>query len=87
MSQNFIHNLHLENTLKRLIDKGRECEWTEFKENNASPVQIGEYLSALSNSAFLADEPYGYLIYGVEDTGNVTSLVEILRRLPRRALA
>jgi ATP-dependent DNA helicase RecG len=56
------------NTLLGLIAKGRECEWIEFKENNSNPELIGEYLSALSNSAFLLDEPYGYLVYGVRDS-------------------
>ena len=32
----------------------KETEWTEFKVNKAEPVEIGEYLSALSNAAALA---------------------------------
>ena len=42
-----------------------ETEWVEFKESN--PQDIGEYLSALSNSACLHDKPKGYLVFGVED--------------------
>ena len=41
--------------------------WLEFKENNANPEEIGEYLSALSNSAALQGKPNGYLIWGVKD--------------------
>ncbi len=30
-----------------------ETEWVEFKRNNDNPEEIGEYLSALANSAAL----------------------------------
>lgn len=66
MTQN-PRNPHLENLVRRLLARGRECEWTEFKHNNSNPEEIGEYLSALSNASFLADEQYGYLVYGVDD--------------------
>lgn len=46
----------------------RESEWLEFKQNNENPEKIGEYLSALSNSALLHDLPEGYLIFGIDDT-------------------
>ncbi|MEQ8925578.1 MAG: ATP-binding protein [Fulvivirga sp.] len=42
-----------------------ETEWIEFKTNNNQ--EIGEYISALSNSACIHDKSYGYLIFGVED--------------------
>jgi predicted HTH transcriptional regulator len=45
----------------------QETEWVEFKCNFAEPEEIGEYLSALSNSAGLHQKPVGYLIWGVED--------------------
>lgn len=45
-----------------------EREWFEFKRGYADPEQMGEYISALSNSACLESRPYGYLIYGVDDT-------------------
>lgn len=50
-----------------LISQYKECQWLEFKTNNSDPQEIGEYLSALSNSACLHNVPFGYLIYGVED--------------------
>lgn len=37
--------------LLRLASLPYETEWVEFKRDNADPVEIGEYLSALSNSA------------------------------------
>ncbi|MGP8431879.1 ATP-binding protein [Paraburkholderia fungorum] len=44
-----------------------ETEWVEFKHNKAVPEDIGEYISALSNSAALADKVHGYLVWGVDD--------------------
>ncbi|HCT29597.1 MAG TPA: transcriptional regulator [Bacteroidales bacterium] len=58
----------LEILLKDLQALPKECEWVEFKVNNSNPQEIGEYLSALSNSACYHKQQYGYLVYGVEDT-------------------
>lgn len=44
-----------------------ETEWLEYKSNNADPQMIGEYISALSNSAALAGKEKGYLIWGIDD--------------------
>ena len=60
-----------ENELRDLVDYlvalPNEKEWVEFKVNNSKPDVIGERLSAIANSACLQDEPYGYLVYGVDD--------------------
>lgn len=57
--------------LKQLLDtlrgSGRETEWVEFKKNHDQPQLIGEYLSALCNSACLHDRPYGYLVFGIDN--------------------
>lgn len=45
----------------------KECEWVEFKVNNCNPKEIGEYISALSNSACYYDKPFAYLVFGIED--------------------
>ena len=45
----------------------KESEWIEFKVNNQEPLMIGEYISALANSATLHDISKAYLVYGVED--------------------
>ncbi|MFI5840651.1 ATP-binding protein [Catenuloplanes sp. NPDC051500] len=50
-----------------LCGLARETGWVEFKENNDTPERIGEYVSALSNSAALDNRPRGYLIWGVRD--------------------
>lgn len=49
-----------------------ETAWVEFKQNNANPQDIGEYLSALSNAAALEGKTKAYLIWGIEnETHNV----------------
>jgi predicted HTH transcriptional regulator len=51
----------------RLRSQPTECEWLEFKSNLSDPEQIGQYISALSNSAALHCEPRAYLAWGIED--------------------
>lgn len=51
--------------------KTPECPWLEFKEDNADPAEIGEYISALSNGAAHSDRPRGYLVWGVRDSDRV----------------
>jgi len=53
--------------LEKLVNMPAEIEWLEFKHNNEDPNAIGEYISALANSACLHDETAGYLVFGVED--------------------
>ncbi len=40
----------------------KETEWIEFKHNNEKPVEIGEYISAISNGAVLKGKRFGYLV-------------------------
>ncbi|MBN2326564.1 MAG: putative DNA binding domain-containing protein [Candidatus Omnitrophica bacterium] len=54
--------------VRELINPDRETEWLELKLNNANPEQIGEYISALSNSAALNGKAYAYMIWGVDDS-------------------
>ena len=44
-----------------------ETEWLEFKRNDALPQDIGEYLSALANSAALYGKAHGYVVWGIDD--------------------
>ena len=53
--------------LEELTSFPTETEWIEFKENNSRPQEIGEYLSALGNSACYHKKEYAYLVFGVED--------------------
>ncbi|MCI1735077.1 MAG: putative DNA binding domain-containing protein [Bacilli bacterium] len=56
---------------KELVDELRskkgECEWVEFKDSNASPELLGQYISALSNEAAIAGKECGYLVWGIQD--------------------
>jgi ATP-dependent DNA helicase RecG len=47
-----------------------ETEWVEFKNNNKDPDLIGEYISALSNSAALFQKANAYMIWGVDDSSH-----------------
>ncbi len=44
----------------------KECEWVEFKLNNSNPLEIGEYISALSNSACYHKKDFAFLVFGIE---------------------
>lgn len=57
----------LNRLLEVLVAQPKESEWLEFKHNFHSEEEIGERLSALSNSACLMDKSFGYLVFGVED--------------------
>lgn len=53
--------------LEELLALDDETEWVEFKHNNANPDEIGEYISALANSAALHGQETAYMVWGVED--------------------
>jgi len=53
--------------LTRLLSQGRETEWIEFKKSKADPEDIGEYISALANSAALHDVDRAYLVWDIDD--------------------
>jgi ATP-dependent DNA helicase RecG len=57
----------LQAKLDELVRLPAETEWVEFKHNNDSPQEIGEYLSAISNGAALHGRRTGYLMWGIED--------------------
>jgi ATP-dependent DNA helicase RecG len=59
--------IQLQRLLTGLQSLPNEKEWVEFKENRADPEDIGEYISALSNTARLKGESYGYVVWGVRD--------------------
>lgn len=67
-----MNNAQLQAKLTELLALPQETEWAEFKHNNSDPQLIGEYLSAISNSAALESQPFGYIVWGIEDgTHNV----------------
>jgi len=59
--------LSLVHELRALPD---ETGWLEFKRNKGEPQEIGEYISALANSAALEGKAHAYLIWGIDDAGH-----------------
>ncbi|AQV99408.1 transcriptional regulator (plasmid) [Cupriavidus necator] len=57
----------LASLVRELCKLPAETEWLEFKRNRVDHEQIGEYISALSNSAALCDRAHGYLVWGIDD--------------------
>jgi ATP-dependent DNA helicase RecG len=53
--------------LNRLRKEPSEAEWLEFKAGHHNAQELGEYISALANSACIHGKPRGYIIYGVKD--------------------
>lgn len=53
--------------LRELIRLPNETEWVEFKHNNSDPTGIGEYISALANSAALYGKKGAYVVWGIDD--------------------
>lgn len=63
---------YLTGLVRELCKLSQETEWVEFKHNNANPEEIGEYISALANSAALCGKAHAYLLWGVDnDTHDV----------------
>ena len=60
-------NEYLKSLVHELALLSNETEWVEFKVNNKDPQLIGEYISALSNSAALEGKKYAYLLWGIDD--------------------
>lgn len=58
---------YLTGLLKELLKLPKETEWVEFKHDNKNPELIGEYISALGNSAALLGKQCGYMVWGVEN--------------------
>ena len=57
----------LTGVVHELVSLPRETEWLEFKADNTDPQAIGEYVSALANSAALHEKAHGYLVWGIRD--------------------
>lgn len=67
----------MKNALHGLLDELRsydtEREWFEFKENWFDQTQLGQYISALSNSAAIEGRKNAYFVWGIHnDTHSVT---------------
>lgn len=53
--------------IQRLLRLPSENEWVEFKVDNDDPDAVGQYVSCLANSAALAGQETGYLVWGIHD--------------------
>jgi len=53
--------------IRELIRLPSETEWVEFKHSNDNPDEIGEYISALSNSATYVDRDSAYVVWGIDN--------------------
>ena len=53
--------------INELKENPSENEWIEFKHNFHSCDEIGEDISALSNAACIHKQPFGYLVFGIDD--------------------
>lgn len=62
MDDNYLRSL-----IQELIQNSVESEWIEFKHNKTEPKEIGEYISALSNSAVLVGKVNAYILWGIDD--------------------
>lgn len=62
-----MNKLELEKLLDELVALPHETEWVEFKIDQYDPQLIGEYISALSNSACLHGKDQAYLVFGIQD--------------------
>lgn len=57
--------------LDELVKQPHESEWVEFKLNFHSAEEIGECISALSNGACIHNQPFGYMVFGIEDRTHI----------------
>lgn len=59
------------NMINEIIEEARkhsyELPWIEFKHNNYDPQAIGEYVSALANTAALFNQEHAFMIWGIEN--------------------
>ncbi len=58
---------YLNSLLLELAALPQESGWVEFKQNNEAPEAIGEYISALSNTAALKGKAKAYVVWGIAD--------------------
>ncbi len=65
------NNEYLLGLVRELCKLPHETDWVEFKLNQDSPQEIGEYISALANAATLHGKAQAYLLWGVENGTHV----------------
>ena len=58
---------YLVSLVRELCGLTGETEWVEFKVNVGKPEEVGEYISALANSAALVGKAFAYVVWGISD--------------------
>jgi len=58
---------YLAGLVRELVKYPAETSWLEFKHNNDSPQDMGEYISSLSNAAALEGKANAYMLWGIDD--------------------
>ena len=58
---------YLTSLVQELRNLPGESEWVEFKINVYEPQEIGEYISALANSAAMVGKAFAYMVWGISD--------------------
>ena len=58
---------YLVSLVRELCKVTGESEWVEFKVNVREPEEVGEYISALANSAALVGKAFAYVVWGISD--------------------
>ena len=61
-----MNELQLEKIVKTLL-QAQELEQVEFKQNNSNPKDIGQNISAISNSIALLNHDHGYMLWGIDN--------------------
>ena len=61
---------YLRSLVRELASLPDEIERVEFKCNNNDPERIAKYISGLSNAAALEEKPYGYLVWGIDNSSH-----------------
>ena len=72
----------LSELLQHIRGSNRESEWVEFKVDDDEPEEVGQYVSALANSASLVGKRYGYLVWGINNISHdiVGTKVKLLEK-------
>jgi ATP-dependent DNA helicase RecG len=60
--------MSIKEIVQDLVHRSDEEEWFEFKENWFEIDELGEYVSALSNSAVICGKKEGYFVWGISDS-------------------
>ena len=67
-----MNDLELMHLIDELRALPKENEWVEFKSGTATTNErLGQYFSAISNAACIANQPFGYLVFNIDDVSHL----------------